>query len=251
MLEENPVFRIKPALDRKIQKLKTKGANEADVIVLSESEQACLRNVALSKKRNGEYMYAGGRYILLLLYTGMRGGEMTALRWRDVDMVKRLLTIDKNRTVIKNRAGKVDKKYIIHEDSTKNEKARIISLTDEAMEILYLIYEESQYVERDDFITPTRTGACNTVTNLEHRAEAIYRAADLEALGGSLHVLRRTLATRMYDNGAPVKQIASYIGDSEATTEKYYIAVRKKIVSEGKVTQIVPVPGQRQTQKIS
>lgn len=251
MLEENPVFRIKPALDRKIQKLKTKGANEADVIVLSESEQICLRNVALSKKRNGEYLYAGGRYILLLLYTGMRGGEMTALRWRDVDMEKGLLTIDKNRTVIKNRAGNVDKKYIIHEDSTKNEKARIISLTGEAKEILYLIREESQYVERDDFITPTRTGACNTVTNLEHRAEAIYRAADLEVLGGSLHVLRRTLATRMYDNGAPIKQIASYIGDSEATTEKYYIAVRKKIVSEGKVTQIVPVPGQRQIQKIS
>lgn len=83
------------------------------------------------------------------------------------------------------------------------------------------------------------------------RAVAIYRAADLEVLGGSLHVLRRTLATRMYDNGAPIKQIASYIGDSEATTEKYYIAVRKKIVSEGKVTQIVPVPGQRQIQKIS
>jgi hypothetical protein len=59
-------------------------------------------------------------------------------------------------------------------------------------------------------------------------------------LGGSLHVLRRTLATDMYDNGAPIKQIASYIGDSEATTEKYYIAVRKKIISEGKVTQIVP-----------
>ena len=55
----------------------------------------------------------------------------------------------------------------------------------------------------------------------------------------------------MNDTGAPIKQIASYIGDSEATTEKYYIAVRKKIISEGKVTQKVPVPVQRRTQKIS
>ena len=54
-----------------------------------------------------------------------------------------------------------------------------------------------------------------------------------------------------HKEGAPIKQIASYIGDSEATTEKYYIVVRKKIISEGKVTQIVPVPVQRQTQKIS
>ena len=125
------------------------------------------------------------------------------------------------------------------------------SLTDKALEILCLIYKESPCVDIEDFVTPTKTGACNTVTNLEHRAEAIYRAADLEELGGSLHVLRRTLATDMYDNGAPIKQIASYIGDSEATTEKYYIAVRKKIISEGKVTQIVPVPVQRRTQKIS
>lgn len=130
-------------------------------------------------------------------------------------------------------------------------RARIIKLTNEAVEILTLIHEESKYVEDDDFITSTKTGACNTVTDLEHRAEAIYRAASLEELGGSLHVLRRTLATNMYDNGAPIKQIASYIGDLETTTEKYYIAVRKKIVSDGKATQIVPVPVQRQTQKIS
>ena len=48
---------------------------------------------------------------------------MTALRWKDIDMAKGLLTIDKNRTVIKNRAGNENKKYVIHEDSTKNEKA--------------------------------------------------------------------------------------------------------------------------------
>lgn len=251
MLKDNPVYCIKPELERKIQKMKSKGANDADVIVLSADEQVILRRVALSKKKDGTYAYAGGRYILLLLYTGMRGGEMTALRWKDLDMKEKILTIDKNRTVIKNRVGNGDKKYVVHEDTTKNEKARVIKLTNEAVEILALIREESRYVEDDDFITPTKTGACNTVTNLEHRAEAIYRAANLEELGGSLHVLRRTLATNMYDNGAPIKQIASYIGDSETTTEKYYIAVRKKIVSDGKVTQIVPVPVQRQTQKIS
>lgn len=54
------------------------------------------------------------------------------------------------------------------------------SLTDKALEILCLIYKESPCVDIEDFVTPTKTGACNTVTNLEHRAEAIYRAADLE-----------------------------------------------------------------------
>lgn len=81
------------------------------------------------------------------------------------------------------------------------------SLTDKALEILCLIYKESPCVDIEDFVTPTKTGACNMVTNLEHRAEAIYRAADLEELGGSLHVLRRTLATDMYDNGAQLNRL--------------------------------------------
>lgn len=61
-------------------------------------------------------------------------------------------------------------------------------------------------------------------------------------LKGGLHIFRRTFATRMYENGARVKEIAAYIGDLESTTEQYYIAVRKKIVEDGEAKQIVMVP---------
>ena len=45
------------------------------------------------------------------------------------------------------------------------------------------------------------------------------------------------------------KEIAAYIGDLESTTEKYYIAVRKKRVVEGKVQQIVELSGTFQTER--
>ena len=35
------------------------------------------------------------------------------------------------------------------------------SLTDKALEILCLIYKESPCVDIEDFVTPTKTGACN------------------------------------------------------------------------------------------
>ena len=46
----------------------------------------------------------------------------------------------------------------------------------------------------------------------------------------------------MYESGARVKEIAAYIGDLESTTERYYIAVRKKITTDGVVQQIVDLP---------
>ena len=39
------------------------------------------------------------------------------------------------------------------------------------------------------------------------------------------------------------KEIAAYIGDLESTTQKYYIAIRKKVVSNGEVRQVVKLPG--------
>lgn len=70
----------------------------------------------------------------------------------------------------------------------------------------------------------------------------IFKNAGLSDLSGGLHIFRRTFATRMYENGARVKEIAAYIGDLESTTERYYIAVRKKITTEEGVQQIVDLP---------
>ena len=46
----------------------------------------------------------------------------------------------------------------------------------------------------------------------------------------------------MYGSGARVEEIAAYIGDLESTTRKYYIAIRKKIVSGKEMKQVVKLP---------
>ena len=79
-----------------------KSANEADVDVLSvEEQQAFEKEASLINPHNGEMKYAAGMYGLLLLHTGMRCGEMLALRWKDVDWKEGYLTIEKSRSMAK------------------------------------------------------------------------------------------------------------------------------------------------------
>ena len=243
-LEYNPVMPIKPTLKKRIKKLENRTSTEADVDALSVEEQARFEKEAGKvNPKTGEPMYSAGVYGLLLLHTGMRVGEALALRWNDVDFEYKTLNIDKNRSMAKNRNRKENETaYIMHEGSTKNEKARKIELTPKALEDLHNIKSRRVNVTKDDFVIVTQTGKPNTTTNIEHRMETIYRNAGLTHLKGGVHILRKTFATEMYEEGAIVKEIAAYIGDLESTTERYYIAIRKKRIVDGKEEHIVALP---------
>lgn len=194
-LEFNPVAPIKPTLVKRIQKIKQRSANDADVDVLSEDEQKRFDEEALKiDERTGTLKYTSGLYGLLLLYTGMRCGEMLALRWEDVDFQGGFLIIEKSRSMAKNRNKKdeYENSYIMVEGTTKNEKARKIKLTDEALDILRQIKKCAGLSDVEEFVVRTRTGRPNTATNLEHRMATIFKNAGMAELKGGLHIFRRT-----------------------------------------------------------
>lgn len=241
----NPAQAVKQELVRKIKRISAKRADEADVVVLSCKETERFTREAVRKDSKGCPRYSAGYYLLLLLHTGMRCGEMIALRWRDVDWEHGLLTIEKSASMAKNRDKKQenDSNFIMVEGDTKNQKARVIQLTKEAGQILEVLYERDMPHGPDDLITPTETGRMNSASNLEHRMKVILKNAGLQDIKGGLHIFRKTFATQMYERGARVEEIAAYIGDLESTTRKYYIAIRKKVVTGSGARQIVKLPG--------
>lgn len=245
-IDYNPVAQIKKSIVKRLSKLESKDAAEADVIVLSEEEEELfLQETVRTNANNGEYKYAGGWYGRLLLHTGMRVGEMISLTWKDYNEEKGLLTIDKNTTLARNRTdSQTDKKYLSNKGTTKNQKARIIQLFPEAIDDLQNIRLLNPG-KQSDLICRTKTGGQYTNTMVEHLMDTIYKHVDFVNEVSGLHILRRTFATRMHESGASVKEIAAYIGDLESTTLRYYIAVRKKVVMGNEVTQIVPMPNMR------
>lgn len=249
-LADNPVAPIKKTLMKRIGKLEVKEENDADVIVLSDSEQKVFEDYVKSMEFSFKRGELHGLYGLFLLKTGLRVGELCACCWKDYDEAAGILTINKSRAVVKNRSEntETDKKYIQIQKPTKNQKARTIELFDDAKATLDLIRQHSKWRGNNDYIAATRMGKPNTDTNLEHRMKKVFSDAGIftgEQKTGSLHIFRRTFATKCYyDLGIPLKTIAAYMGDRPETIMAYYIAAREKQVSaDGKVQQIVRIKG--------
>lgn len=244
MLEENPVIPLKDKLVKKLKKLESKDSGDADVMVLSEEEEEAFIREAGRKDSEGNYVYPAGLYLLFLLFCGCRVGELLALYWKKVDLDNGIITIDANASMAKNRNKKNDEEnnFIMIEGTTKNQKARTIELTKEAHEVLKQIYMNSKWKNPENLVAPTLTGKMNTTSNMEHRLKVIMKNAELGHIKGGCHLLRKTFATNRYEEGWRIEQIASYIGDLESTTRKYYVAIRRKMVRDGKVTNVVRIP---------
>jgi integrase len=156
---------------------------------------------------------------VLAVFTGMRPGEMLALRWSDlvldnpepVARVRRSLSkYDDGRPVIK---------------STKTEKGRAIALLPQVIEALQ-IHRKRQAEQRlkysglwrdEDLVFPSKTGGSMSWGNLVRRnLKPLMRAAGLPD-GTRPYDLRHTFATLMLEQGENPKVVQEVLGHSRIT----------------------------------
>jgi integrase len=76
-----------------------------ETVIFTEEEVKQLTGAANTRFGNGELRYKNGWAFVLMIYTGLRMGEMLALKWQDYDEGTRTLTIKKNVALVKNRTG--------------------------------------------------------------------------------------------------------------------------------------------------
>lgn len=150
----------------------------------------------------------------LSLYTGMRVGELAALKWEDINYEHRTIRIcrsEKNSRLKKER-------YI---SSTKNDKIRVIPLTDDMARVLRKVKEFEfkngwlgEYVFQDGRgrVYASRISDCavnNTTTAEFHNKK-------------SIHAIRRTLNSNMKCAGVSGTVAASLLGHTEKVNEENY-----------------------------
>ncbi|MBE6640923.1 MAG: site-specific integrase [Ruminococcaceae bacterium] len=165
--------------------------------VLTPEEQ---RNL---EKHIKEYLTPTGVGIMLSLYTGLRIGEVCALKWDDLDLVTGTLHV--RHTVARVRGPDDGKsKLILDEPKTRSSK-RVIPIPSPIIEFLgeYKGTAESEFVTSDkpSFISP-RT--------YETRYRRITSDCGIRNL--NYHALRHTFATRCVEAGVDVKSLSEILG---------------------------------------
>ena len=236
----NPFDSIRARLSNTFGNLKNKGANDEDVKVLSDKEESLFIEKSKETKKDGHYKYPGGLHGRFLLATGLRIGEYIILRWEDYNFKDHILTVEKSSHQVKTGEDEsAETNYVALEGGTKNSKARNIELRDDAVSIIEDIFALTPWKNPTDHIALTKTGSTYTATEMEHIVGTVYKNAGISDNVSGLHILRRTLATRLFREGYTVKEVAAYLGDEEATVSRYYIAARETREINGKRIAVV------------
>lgn len=163
---------------------------------------------ALSKS---EYDEIYGNQFRLILQTGLRYGEMTALKWDDIDFANKVIHITKSMNI------KYPEQQWVTEKPKTEAGIRDIPLTDEAVSILLgqkqkrkktsiIPFEFAEQVFLSKRGNPIANAAYNqTITK-------ICKENDLRNF--SLHMLRHTFATRCIEAGMKPKTLQKIMGHS-------------------------------------
>lgn len=152
--------------------------------------------------------------IFISAVTGMRIGELCALKWADIDLEKRIITVSRTMQRIKNTVGKTATKIVITPPKSKT-SAREIPIPD----VLYVRLKAMQ-----------KNGECYILTGkntfieprtLQYRFKNILKKIGLPEI--NFHSLRHMFATSCIAVGIDVKTLSEILGHSsvEITLNRY------------------------------
>ena len=175
--------------------------------------KACVSRYGDNTRDNKRYRYAPS--YVLLLNTGMRIGELTALTWNDVDFEKKTIRINKTTSTVKNRGqyNTTKKKVDIVTTPKTSNSNRYIPMNETATNVL-LELKRRQDLEsvKTNFVVSNPEGNMMSVRVMEQTFKRICEENGICSKG--LHALRHTFGSMLLVKGVNIKVISKTLGHS-------------------------------------
>lgn len=181
-----------------------------DLRILSRRERGKLERYCM----NNESLRNMG--ILICLYTGLRIGEICALKWENIDLDKKIIYVRHTlQRVYDKETGKT--KVIIDKPKTKK-SIRSIPISNKLYSLLQPI--KKQYTNEDFFLTGSSEKYIEP-RNYQYIFKRLLKDARIKSY--KFHILRHTFATECIEVGMDIKSLSEILGhaNSEVTLNRY------------------------------
>lgn len=183
---------------------------------VSERTLSISEKNALLKKldSDGKPDYIVKYAVELAMYTGMRVGELAALRWVDIDFSQKEITVRHS-----EKHNRLTNEYTI--STTKNSKIRKIPLTDEMKDVLLRVKEaEIRKGFISEWVFSDENGRVHSrvISNCARNRTASKEFANQK----SIHAIRRTINSDLRCNGVSPVVAASLLGHTVKVNNENY-----------------------------
>ena len=209
-----------PAVGVKLPKIRRRGRKDEEKVIPME-----IRAKVLQAAQTEPMMRAA---ITTLLFTGLRIGELLALRWSDLDYTAKTLTVDEavvRRPVYNEQGDRIALKNVVAEPKT-DDSYRTVRLSEpviEALQAWQAYLKDERYgcwlVRPDSFVfTNRKTRKPYTYTGFRAVYYHFLERNGLKECHLNLHSYRHTFATMLVEAGMNPKVVQSQLGHTSVNT---------------------------------
>ena len=172
------------------------------VLTFTDDEQSKIVSVLTNKLQSFDVA------IFICLKTGLRLGEICALKWGDINLDRGMLSVCRTISRIKNVDNLKEKTVLYVGEPKTLDSCRKIPLPNSLLEVL------RQNALPDDFYVAS--GAPNKPTEprtMQRRFKTVLSKAGVRDI--NFHVLRHTFATKCVERGFDIKSLSMILGHSD------------------------------------
>ncbi|MEG2379813.1 MAG: site-specific integrase [Bacilli bacterium] len=159
--------------------------------------------------------------ILIGIFTGMRIGEICALKWEDIDLEEKMINVNKTLQRIYNPLDEFEKSKIVITPCKTSSSQRTIPIANDLNEVLKQFKDD-----KDNYVLSGKIKYTEPRT-FRKQYDIIMNKCGVDRI--KFHSLRHTFASINIENGADVKTISEILGHSDINiTLKTYTHISKK-----------------------
>jgi integrase len=201
---------------------KSKGFNMPDISSISVKQNAKPMRVLSVTEQNklNQYLYENLSLtnvgILICMYTGIRIGEICALKWKNVSFSEHCIFIESTMQRLQQQTSGYYKTKIVISEPKSCCSIRRVPIPDNLYETLKNLHQNP-----DCFLLTGDVKEILEPRTLQNRFKAVIKKCGIQ--NANFHSLRHTFATRCVEVGVDVKSLSEILGHASVniTLNKY------------------------------